>query len=62
MHATILAAAASNPASNWMNEWKAGWNNAPAAGSPHAATMGYAVVAILILLVVMGVRKLGNSG
>jgi hypothetical protein len=62
MHTHLLVLAASNPITNWTNEWKAGWDNAPAVGSPHAATLGYAVVALLILVLVMGFRKLGSSG
>jgi hypothetical protein len=56
----ILAAVASNPASNWVNQWKAGWDSTPsahAASAPNTGLVMLALVAAIVLVIYALLRR-----
>ena len=64
MHAHILAAALSNPASNWLSQWNAGWHNTPAASAQNSASdtglIMLAMVAVIVLVIWRGLKRLAG--
>jgi hypothetical protein len=65
MKTHILAAAAGNPASNWVNQWKAGWDSTPSAHTT-ATYAGsnlivLALVVAVIAVVVIAFRKIASA-
>jgi hypothetical protein len=53
MHTHIIAAGLNNPASNWLSQFKAGWNSTPAAPAAHAAAAPGDTGLIMVVLVVI---------
>jgi len=63
MHSHILAAVAGNPASNWVSHWKAGWDSTPsahAASAPNTGLIMLILVAVIVLAVVAGLKRLAS--
>jgi hypothetical protein len=55
-----IAAGLSNPASNWLQQWKSGWDSTPAAsGGPHDTGMIMVLLVALIgLAIYAGLKRL----
>jgi hypothetical protein len=64
MHSHILAAVASNPASNWVGQWKAGWDSTPAAsaqtGAANSGLIMIALVAVIVLVIWASLKRLAS--
>jgi hypothetical protein len=59
-----LAAVLSNPASGWLNQWKAGWDSTPAASAQNSASDTGLIMLVLVVIIAMviigGLRRMAR--
>lgn len=52
MHTHTIAAGLSDPASNWMEKWKSGWDSTPSVHSTASGNMSTLILLAVIALVI----------
>jgi hypothetical protein len=60
----IIAAGLNNPASNWLSQWKGGWDSTPstsvASGSTSHTGLIMLVLIMLVVAVLAGLKKIAS--